>query len=164
MQATMTSMSATPPVAGSAARPRPRRRPFTLVVLATLLVLKAALLVLLATGVSLPTQDWLRQMIGTDLLALLVNIPGASGWILGLAVLLIVSAIGLMARRRVGWLLAMVITGVFVASDISGFTSGTTNHVWMLLNIVTVFYLNQSDVREVVGASTALPARQVGHA
>ena len=160
----MTSMSAIPPVVGSTAPARPRRRPFTLVVLAALLVLKAALLVLLATGVSLPTQDWLRQMIGTDLLALLVLIPGASAWILGLAALLLVSAIGLMARRRVGWLLAMVITGVFVASDISGYYSGTTNHIWMLLNIVTVFYLNQSDVREVVGASTPAPGRPVGHA
>ncbi len=138
---------------------RPRRRPFTLVVLAGLLLVKAVMLGLLATGVALSTQDWLRAMIGKDLVLVLVNIPGASGWILGLAALLVLSAAGLMARRRVGWLLAMVITGVFVASDISGFYSGTTNHVWMLLNIVTVFYLNQRDVREVVGAMTPEPER-----
>jgi uncharacterized membrane protein (DUF2068 family) len=141
--------------------PPPRRRPFTLVVLALLLVTKAALLVLLATGVSVSTDDQLRQVIGRDLVALLVTIPGAGGWILALAGLLLVSATGLMARRRFGWLLAMVITGVFLASDISGFGTGTTNHAWMLLNIVTVFYLNQSDVREVVGATTA-PARPTG--
>jgi uncharacterized membrane protein (DUF2068 family) len=132
--------------------------------LAGLLVVKAAMLALLATGVSLATPSWLREIIGIDLVALLVAIPGAGAWILVLAALLLVSAVGLMARRRVGWLLAMVITGVFVASDISGFGSGTTNHVWMLLNIVTVFYLNQSDVREVVGASTPAPARPAVHA
>ncbi len=136
---------------------RSRQRPFTLVVLAGLLVVKAAMLGLLATGVALSTQDWLRAMIGKDLVLVLVNIPGASGWILGLAALLILSAAGLMAGRRIGWLLAMVITGVFVASDISGFYAGTTNPVWMLLNIVTVFYLNQRDVREVVGAMTTEP-------
>jgi uncharacterized membrane protein (DUF2068 family) len=147
--------------------PRPRharRRPFTLVVLAALLALKAAILVLLATGVALPAPAWLRQMIGTDLVALLVTIPGAGGWILALAALLLLSAVGLMAGRRYGWLLAMVITGVFVASDISGFYAGTTNSLWMLLNIVTVFYLNQSDVREVVGASPPEPSRPVSRA
>jgi putative copper export protein len=140
----------------------PTRRPFTLVVLALLLLAKAALLVLLATGVSMSTQDQLRQVIGRDLVALLVTIPGAGAWILALAALLLVSAIGLMARRRFGWLLAMVITGVFLASDISGFGTGTTNHAWMLLNIVTVFYLNQRDAREVVGAATPAPGRPMG--
>jgi len=154
--------SVTPPP--TAAPSRSRRRPFTLVVLALLLVVKAVMLGLLATGVALSTQDWLRAMIGKDLVQVLVAIPGASGWILALAALLVLSAAGLMAGRRIGWLLAMVITGVFVASDISGFYSGTTNHIWMLLNIVTVFYLNQSDVREVVGASTPAPGRPVGHA
>jgi uncharacterized membrane protein (DUF2068 family) len=103
-------------------------------------------------------------MIGKDLVQVLVAIPGASGWILALAALLVLSAAGLMAGRRIGWLLAMVITGVFVASDISGFYSGTTNHIWMLLNIVTVFYLNQRDVREVVGAMVPEPQRPAVHA
>jgi putative copper export protein len=134
------------------------------VVLALLLVVKAVMLGLLATGVALSTQDWLRAMIGKDLVQVLVAIPGASGWILALAALLVLSAAGLMAGRRIGWLLAMVITGVFVASDISGFYSGTTNHIWMLLNIVTVFYLNQRDVREVVGAMVPEPQRPAVHA
>ena len=47
----------------------------------------------------------------------------------------------------------MVITGLFVAIDIYGYLNSSANHLWMLLNIVTVFYLNQRDVREVVGAA-----------
>ena len=131
--------SVTPPP--TAAPSRSRRRPFTLVVLALLLVVKAVMLGLLATGVALSTQDWLRAMIGKDLVQVLVAIPGASGWILALAALLVLSAAGL-----------------------SGFYSGTTNHIWMLLNIVTVFYLNQRDVREVVGAMVPEPQRPAVHA
>jgi hypothetical protein len=31
--------------------------------------------------------------------------------------------------------------------------SGTGSDIWVLLNIVTVFYLNQRDVRALVGAT-----------
>jgi hypothetical protein len=61
----------------------------------------------------------------------------------------------MLLRRRIGWLLAMVITGLFVAIDIYGHINDAANHVWMLLNIITVFYLNQRDVREAVGAALA---------
>ena len=47
-----------------------------------------------------------------------------------------------------GWLLAMLTTGVFIAADIVTFDAGAGHHLWMLLNIATVFYLNQRDVRE----------------
>ncbi|MFN8629951.1 MAG: hypothetical protein U0838_06390 [Chloroflexota bacterium] len=59
-----------------------------------------------------------------------------------------------MLLRRDGWLMAMVLTGLFVAADISGFVNGNVSYLWMALNIITVFYLNQSDVRGAVGIST----------
>ena len=64
------------------------------------------------------------------------------------AAVLVVAAIGLFGGRRWGWLVAMVTTGVFIAADIVTFDAGVVHHLWMLLNIVTVFYLNQRDVRE----------------
>ena len=64
----------------------------------------------------------------------------------------------MLSRRRTGWLLAMVITGLFVAIDIYGYLNSSANHLWMLLNIVTVFYLNQRDVREAVGAAEPVEA------
>ena len=69
------------------------------------------------------------------------------------AAVLLASALMLLAGRRTGWLLAMVITGVSVAIDIVAFLSGAGSHVWMLLNVVTVFYLNQRDIRELVGVT-----------
>ena len=52
-------------------------------------------------------------------------------------------------------LLAMVITGISVAIDIVAFLAGTGSEVWMFLNVVTVFYLNQRDIRELVGVTLA---------
>ena len=52
-----------------------------------------------------------------------------------------------------GWLLAMVITGISVAIDIIAFLAGTGSELWMLLNVITVFYLNQRDIRELVGVT-----------
>ena len=74
-----------------------------------------------------------------------------------LAALLALAAVGLIALRRTGWLLAMVITGVFVAADIYAYLNDVANHLWMALNILTVFYLNQADVRAVVGAANQHP-------
>ena len=90
--------------------------------------------------------------------------PVAGPLVLGFAALLVVSVIGMLSRRRTGWLLAMVITGLFVAIDIYGYLNGSANHLWMLLNIVTVFYLNQADVREAVGAAEPVDADQAAPA
>ena len=81
---------------------------------------------------------------------------------IAIAVVLVVAAVGLLSLHRRGWLLAMVATGVFVGFDIVAFTAGTANYLWMALNIVTVFYLNQTDVREVVGVTTESLVPSVG--
>jgi hypothetical protein len=120
-----------------------RSLPFTLYVLAGLMLVKAVALLALVAGA---TVDEVRPLLG------LSTIPE-----------LLVSVIGMIARRRFGWLVGMVITGLFVAADIYAFANGTANHVWMALNIVTVFYLNQQDVREVVGAA-GTPDAGVGQA
>jgi uncharacterized membrane protein (DUF2068 family) len=139
--------------------PRPRRRlPFTLYVLAALMLLKALLLFLVVAGATV--AEALRPVLGfsntTALLDMVRNTPGAGVVLVGFGVLLLLSVVGIISRRRIGWLLAMVITGLFVALDIYGFIYGGANHLWMGLNILTVFYLNQRDVREVVGAATEL--------
>ena len=68
--------------------------------------------------------------------------------------MLLVSALMLLAGRRTGWLLAMVITGISVADRHRRVPRGRrASHVWMVLNVVTVFYLNQRDIRELVGVT-----------
>jgi uncharacterized membrane protein (DUF2068 family) len=139
-----------------------QRLPITLYVLAGLILLKAVLLAGLVLGatfqrvrefVAIPTiVDWAEA---------LETIPWAPAFILGFAGLLAMSVALLLSRRRTGWLLAMVLTGLFIALDIYGFLNGISNHLWQVLNIITVFYLNQRDVREAVGA-TARPGTGVG--
>ena len=134
------------------------RRPFTLIVLAGLMFLKAGLI-----GAAV-----VRALVEEGVASGSVRVPGvgvevretpAAGVILlAIAGILVVSALGLLGNRRAGWLLAMVTTGVFLAVDIVGFVNGSANHVWMVLNIITVFYLNQRDVREGVGVAGADPA------
>jgi len=141
--------------------PRLRRRlPFTLYVLAALMAFKALLLFLVVAGASL--ADTLRPVLGfsntTALMDAVSETPGAGAVLVTFGILLLLSVVGIISRRRIGWLLAMVITGLFVALDIYGFMNGGANHLWMGLNILTVFYLNQRDVREVVGAATVLTA------
>ena len=135
---------------------RPRQRlPFTLYILAGLLLIKALLITMVVAGSS--AVDVLRPVLGfsdaTRLLETVRDTTGAGAVLLFFALLLVVSVIGMLSRRRIGWLLAMVITGLFVALDIYGHLNDAANYIWMLLNIITVFYLNQRDVREVVGAA-----------
>jgi hypothetical protein len=130
-----------------------RRRPFALLVLVGIMLFKAVLIVLVSVSTfALPDSPVLRVFHvpavaqaaeGSSLVALAVFVVG---------LLLLLSGIGILLGRRTGWLLAMVLTGVFVLFDIIGFIEGTANYVWMALNIVTVFYLNQREVRESVGA------------
>ena len=135
---------------------RRRRRPFALIALAVLLLFKAGLALLLLLGVSLAESGLLADVmrLNPELGALVEAATLSQGLLIAIAVVLVVAAVGLLSLHRRGWLIAMVVTGVFVAFDIIAFTVGTVNYLWMALNIVTVFYLNQTDVREVVGVTT----------
>ncbi len=143
----------TAPAADTATSPR---RPFGLYVLAGLLLVKAAVLLGIVLDVELSADHWIRQALqfSPELVSMVESstlsvVVGAV-----LAVLLVGSAIGLVLLRRDGWVLAMVITGLFVAGDVYGFVNGVVSYVWMALNIITVFYLNQTEVRAAVGVTT----------
>ncbi len=140
----------------SPAGARPRRRPFTLLVLAGLILVKALIIVLVVSGTAgslgNPVRDALRM--SPELGKAIESLAVANAVLALVTTLLVLAAVGLVARRRWGWLLAMVLTGLFVGADIAAFVAGTVNYLWMALNIITVFYLNQADVREFVGVST----------
>lgn len=138
----------------STRKPARQRLPFTLYVLAGLMLFKAVIIVAVVGGATLNTlRPILGLTTGPELTRIFDENPAAGPLVLAFAGLLVVSVIGMLSRRRTGWLLAMVITGLFVAIDIYGYLNSSANHLWMLLNIVTVFYLNQRDVREAVGAA-----------
>jgi uncharacterized membrane protein (DUF2068 family) len=135
-------------------------------VLVGLMLFKSLLLILFALGAILtPAQevmDWIRLsgVTNVDLETTYLAVTIA----LCVAVLLVFAAVGLLAYRRSGWLLAMVTTGIFIVFDILGFVGGSANYFWMGLNIVTVFYLNQREVREGVGALDVAPVGDVAEA
>jgi hypothetical protein len=135
----------------AAPSPAQRRLPPTVYILAFLLIVKAAAFFAAVLGANI---EAMRRLAGTAALGIIdgaARTPGATVLLLGVGAILIVAALALLQRRRAGWLLAMVTTGVFVAIDIYGFLTVGSNHLWMALNVLTVFYLNQADVRAVVG-------------
>ena len=156
----MSASTATQPAAGPRATPR---LPFTVYALVGVLTLKAMLLLAVVAGANMAA---LRPVLGfsnmTGFLDSVRDDPIVTGALVVFAALLLFSVFGILLRRRSGWLIAMVITGLFVALDIYGFFNNAANHLWMGLNILTVFYLNQQDVREVVGAATTLGGDPAG--
>jgi cytochrome c biogenesis protein ResB len=156
----MSTTTATRPAEGPGARRR--RLPFTIYVLAGLVLVRALLLIAIVAGANVESA---RPVLGLGgFTVMLDNIreePAASAVLLGLAFVMLASVVGILSRRRIGWLLAMVVTGMFVAIDIYGFINNIANHLWMGLNILTVFYLNQQDVREAVGAVVTITADPV---
>ena len=105
--------------------PAARRKPVTLYILVGLMVLKSILIILVLGGAYSfndgPIGEALR-MPGVG--AAIRETPGAVGVLILVAAVLLVSALMLLAGRRTGWLLAMVITGVSVAIDIVGVLAG----------------------------------------
>jgi hypothetical protein len=133
-----------------------RRKPVTLYILVGLMVVKSILIILVLGGAYSfndgPIGEALK-MPGVG--AAIREAPAVVGALILTAAVLMVSALMLLAGKRTGWLLAMVITGVSVAIDIIGFLAGAGSELWMFLNVVTVFYLNQRDIRELVGVTLA---------
>jgi hypothetical protein len=123
------------------------QRPTTIAILAGLLLAKAVVAAALAVGWAIGEAPFISTLGLPSLLADAGDSATVTTLLFALAAVLVVAAIGLFGGRRLGWLLAMVTTGVFIAADIVTFGAGAAHHVWMLLNIVTVFYLNQRDVR-----------------
>jgi uncharacterized membrane protein (DUF2068 family) len=135
------------------------RRPFALLALIALMATKGVLILLMILGAFTTADSAILRALRIE--AIYEAIHTSQAAIVGMLViagLLLVSALGLLAFRRWAWLLAMVTTGIFVAVDIIGFFAGEANYIWMALNIITVFYLNQREVRVSVGA-----ASETGH-
>ncbi len=61
----------------------------------------------------------------------------------------LVAAFGLWRMRRWAWILAMILTGISMVVDITAYMRGTLPYIPMLINVITVFYLNQGEVRRV---------------
>jgi len=133
------------------------RRPTVVTILAVLQLLTAAaygmiLAALIATG---PAA-----------LALLIGDAAADGplgdvevatlvvGVGGFAVATLAAGILLLRMRQLGWTITMLLAGIGLVSSISlWWTQGTTIAIGLLVQVMTVFYLNQRQVREAFGIS-----------
>jgi hypothetical protein len=66
------------------------------------------------------------------------------------------SGVLLLRMRQLGWTMTMLLTGIALAYGICAwFFAGSTLSIVMLVQVVTVFYLNQRQVRQAFGISVA---------
>ena len=79
--------------------------------------------------------------------------PGSNGELIagmllaGLLATSLLVIVGLVARQRWAWVLAIVTSGLILAIDLGWWWSGDPRYGAMFLNVIAVFYLNQRDVR-----------------
>jgi|GEM_PF-6162970 len=107
--------------------------------------LLSALLIVLATDFNTWPDDLREAFTSTDFRFTIIAV--------GLAVVRPVTAIGLWRLKHWGWTMAMILTGLFLVSDLLSYASSysggkfTLLHFSMAINVIIVFYLNQTSVR-----------------
>jgi hypothetical protein len=124
------------------------------VVLAAMSLLRAALLLFAFVAPTLPPDlGPLARLLSLPLeIATAVRDDPIAGAIVGgLIAALTIAGILLWAGRRTGWRIAILVTGFFLLIDLYLASRGQLHPLWMTLDVVAVFYLNQRDVREYYG-------------
>ena len=151
---TGTGSAPTPAAVAASAR---ARRPAVVTILAILQLLSAAgygliLAILLVDGPAVLDALASGASDGTALLdlevAALVVIVG------GFCVAALAAGILLLRMRQLGWTITMLLAGLSLGTSIYlWWTDGTALSIWLLVQVVTVFYLNQRQVRKAFGIS-----------
>jgi len=76
----------------------------------------------------------------------------------GLGVAALAAGIFLLRMRQLGWTLTMLLAGFGLASSIYlWWAQGTTVTIWVMVQVLTVFYLNQRQVRVAFGIARRRP-------
>jgi hypothetical protein len=133
------------------------RRPAVVTILAILQLLSAAVYGLILAILLLDGPEVLNALApgasnGTSVIdleiATLVVVVG------GFCVAALAAGILLLRMRQLGWTITMLLAGLSLGVSIYvWWTDGTALSIWLLVQIVTVFYLNQRQVREAFGIS-----------
>ena len=132
--------------------PQLPRRPFGVVLLALLWLAYAGLAVLVVLDVpGVPPPGVVRPFAAFGLLE-----PAAGV----LAAIALVIALGLWFLQPWAWVLAMLLAGIGLATDIVGWFNGREAYLSLLFGVVIAFYLNQSAVRRRfrIGVKEEVPA------
>ena len=155
----------TPAVKEAPASPAARgsarvRRPTAVTVLAVLQLLKALvygllLAALLAAGSSVLDVLASDRVLDPGLtLELEVEAAALVALVAGLFLASLLAGVLLLRMRQLGWTITMLLAGLSLGLSLAAWLlQGASLEFWLLVEIVTVFYLNQRRVREAFGIS-----------
>ena len=119
------------------------RWPVGVVVVAILRLIDAVSMALIGLGIrDLPT-DALPIVADSPLLTQAVDIV--------IAVATFIGVVGLLAFRRWGWVLTMILVGLGLLVELIRVAIGQPDHLGLFLLVLSAFYLNQRSVRAMAG-------------
>lgn len=121
-----------------------KRLPFGVIVI---IVLQIASLLVFG---SVPALTLLTAPAESDRLYYLVRFA--------LSLLGVPAVFGLLRRRRWAWALVMIQMGAVMALDLTAYFAGEPRYRSMLMSVIIVFYLNQSEVQDTFGRRPAIDA------
>lgn len=121
------------------------RHPFGLKAVIVLLLLQ------ICTGLLVIAALWYVNQNMFDGVAAVLSVPGTVLYELGVQSLLVISRlvviVGLWRLRRWAWFMMMLLLAYSMATDVVSYFHGTAHYASMLLNVITVFYLNLHEVQ-----------------
>jgi hypothetical protein len=119
------------------------RWPFGMLVVAALRIFDAVTLAAIALGVGTLPVEGLPILASSPVLTQSAELAIAGATILGV--------VGLLAFRRWGWVLTMILVGLGLGAELVRVSIGQPDHLGLLLLVVSAFYLNQRSVRAIAG-------------
>jgi hypothetical protein len=134
----------------AAPRPASGRRPFGIVVLAGLFLVRAAFLAIALAAPVVPELGPFGRVLAlpTMIADQIQQYPAAGAILAAIMGLNVATAILLWLGRRTGWRIGILVTGLFLLVDLYQASLGNLFPLWTILDVVVVFYLNQQDVRD----------------
>jgi ABC-type multidrug transport system fused ATPase/permease subunit len=140
------------------------RRPAVVTILAVIRIFTAIAYAAVAIALLTDSSATLQAILGPratgsgSLARLLDATATLSATSLALASL--IAGILLLRMRQIGWTLTMLLAGISLASSIVlWWVDGLVNSIALANEVVTVFYLNQRQVREAFGITRRRPGR-----
>ena len=120
------------------------RWPVGVLIVAVLRIIDAVSMAAIGLGVKGLPVDALPILENSPILTQSIDIV--------IAVATIIGVFGLLAFRRWGWVLTMILVGVGLLGELIRVAIGQPDHVGLLLLVVSAFYLNQRSVRAMAGS------------
>ena len=120
------------------------RWPIGVLIVAVLRIIDAVSMAAIGLGVKGLPVDALPILENSPILTQSIDIV--------IAVATIIGVFGLLAFRRWGWVLTMILVGLGLLVELIRVAIGQPDHLGLFLLVVSAFYLNQRSVRAMAGS------------